>query len=96
MTAAAATTEFGSTDSDHLDPSLAEQRVRVGVAVIRHHDAGLQGDDVIAVVPLLPLGLPRIAAGFDDVQRIGSTRSLRPRAGGIVGANLERPSVPVG
>ena len=68
MAAAAAAAEFGAAHGDHLDPGLAQQRVGVGVAVVGDHHAGLERHDVVAVVPLLALGLPGVAAGLDDPQ----------------------------
>jgi len=49
-----------------LIPGFAQLRVGVRVAVVADDDAGRQRDDVVAVVPLLALGLPGVAAGFDD------------------------------
>ena len=59
MPAAAAAAEFRAAHGDHLDAGLAQQRVRVGVAVVGDDDAGLQRDDVVAVVPLFALRLAR-------------------------------------
>ena len=53
---------------EDLDARLAQQRVGVFVALVADDDAGLEGDDVVAVVPLLALGLPLVAAGADDAQ----------------------------
>ena len=57
MAAAAAAAEFGAAHGDDLDAGLAQQRVGVGVAVVGDDDAGLERDDVVAVVPLLALRL---------------------------------------
>ena len=54
--------------SMHLDARLAHLGDRVGVALVGDHDARLEGDDVVAVVPLLALLLVVVAAGLDDVQ----------------------------
>ena len=48
--------------------ALRMQRVGVLVALVGDDDAGLEGDDVVAVIPLLALGLPLVAAGLDDSQ----------------------------
>ena len=57
MSAAAAPAEFGAADRDDLDPGLSQKRVGVDVAVVGDDHAGLERDDVVAVVPLLALGL---------------------------------------
>ena len=49
-------------------PACAHLGDRVGVALVGDDDAGLEGDDVVAVVPLLALLLVLVAAGLDDVQ----------------------------
>src|SRR5262249_59846110 len=68
VTAAAAAAEFAATDRDHLDPLLPEEGVGVDVAVIGDDHPRLDGHDVVAVIPLLPLGLVVVAAGADDAQ----------------------------
>src|SRR5690349_12882530 len=40
--------ELGPDDGDHLDSGLSEQRVGQGVAVVGEHDAGFDGDGVVA------------------------------------------------
>ena len=52
----------------HFDARLAQSLVGVFVLRIGDHDAGLDGDQVVAVVPLLALGLVLVAAGADDAQ----------------------------
>ena len=44
MPAAPAATEFRAAHRDHLDPGFAQQRVRMGVAVVGHHHARLERD----------------------------------------------------
>ena len=61
-------------DGDHLDAGLAQQRVGVGVAVVGDDDAGLERHDVVAVVPLLALGLVGVAAGLDHAQLVEPQR----------------------
>src|SRR6185369_12309751 len=51
--AASTTSELGADDGDHLDARPAQQRVRVGVAVIGEHHTRFDGDEVVAAVPLL-------------------------------------------
>ncbi len=68
MAAAAAATQLRAVEAEDLDAGLAHQRVRVLVALVGDDDTGLEGDDVVAVIPLLALGLPFVAAGSDDAQ----------------------------
>ena len=70
MTAAAPATELGAANRDHVHSRVAQQRVGVRVPVVGDDHARLQRDDVVAVVPLLALRLPGIAAGLDDAQRL--------------------------
>ena len=60
--------ELEPRDLHDLDPGLAHLRDRERVALVGHHHAGLERDDVVAVVPLLPLLLVPIATGLDDVE----------------------------
>src|SRR5207247_10455605 len=50
-------------DALPIYPGLAQQRVRMRVAVVPDHDARRERDDIVSVVPLLALCLPRIAVG---------------------------------
>ena len=68
MAATSAPAKLGTANRDHLDPRFAEECVRVDIAVIGHDDPGLERHHVVAVIPLLPLCLPRIATGFDDAE----------------------------
>src|ERR1700741_4107176 len=68
--AAAAATELGTADRDHLDSGLPQERVRVHIAVIGDDDAGLDRYDVVAVVPLLAFGLVNIASGLDNTKLV--------------------------
>src|SRR5437763_16588013 len=72
MTAATAAAELGSAHRDDFDAGLAQQCVCVGVAVIGHNYAGLERDDVVAVIPLLALGPPRVSPEFNNLQRTAS------------------------
>src|SRR5215218_10899469 len=66
MAAAAAAAELAAPDGDDFDTGLAQERVGVGVAVVGDDDARLERHHVVAVVPLLALGLVGVAAGPDD------------------------------
>ena len=68
MTAAASLAELEALDLDDLDAGLAHLRDRERVALVGDDHAGLEGDDVVSVVPLLALLLVGVAAGLDDVQ----------------------------
>ena len=74
MAAAAAAAEFVTGDRDDLDAGLAQQGVGVGVALVGDDHAGLQSDHVVAVVPLLALGLVGIAAGVHAAQLLEAER----------------------
>src|SRR5918993_2205397 len=74
--AAAALAELEALDLEHLDPRLPHLGDGVGVPLVGDDDARLEGDDVVAVVPLLPLLLVLVTTGPDhgqlaDPQRIG-------------------------
>ena len=55
VAAATAAAELRAVDGEHLDALLAHQGVGVLVALVGDDDTRLEGDDVVAVVPLLPL-----------------------------------------
>src|SRR5215472_1191010 len=76
VSAAAAAAELRTPDGDDLDPRLAQKRVGMGIAVVAHDHTGLEGDDIVAVVPLLALSLPGIAAGPDDPEALEAERLL--------------------
>jgi hypothetical protein len=83
VTAAAALAQLKARDRDHLDADLAQRGVGPGVSLVRHHHAGFQGDHVVAVVPLLALGLEGVSAGLDDAhladaQGLGHQLGQRP------------------
>ena len=61
VAAAAAAAELLPGDGEHLDAGLGELRVRRLVALVRDDDAGLERDDVVAVVPLVALRLELVA-----------------------------------
>src|SRR4030095_8620798 len=70
--AAAAGPEPRAANRDHFHASLAQQRVRVDVAVVSDDDAGFQRDDIVAVVPLLALGLVDVAPRADGPELLQS------------------------
>src|SRR6478672_454093 len=65
VTAAPAAAQLSADDGDHLHAGLAEQRIGVRVAVVGEHHTRLDGHQVVAAVPLLPLGVVGGAAGLD-------------------------------
>jgi hypothetical protein len=67
--AAAAAAELGAGDRDDLDPLAAQAGVGVDVALVADDHAGRDREDVVAVVPLLALGLVDVAAGLEQAQR---------------------------
>src|SRR6478609_9439619 len=68
MAASAAAPELLARDRVHLDAGLGELEVGGLVALVGDDDARGQRDDVVAVVPLVSLGLELVAAGRDDRQ----------------------------
>src|SRR6185312_1650242 len=76
MAAAAAATKLGPANRDHFDAGLSEQRIRVPVAVVGHDDAGLERHHVVAVIPLLALGLVDVAAGLDHPKFLNAQGAL--------------------
>ncbi len=64
--ATATASELEAFDGDDFDAGLAQRGVGAGVALVGDDDAGLEGNDVVAVVPLLALGFELVAAGRDD------------------------------
>ena len=79
--AAAALAELEALDRDDLDARLAHLRDRERVALVGDDDAGLERDDVVAVVPLLALLLVGVAAGLDDVELRDAQRVARRPTG---------------
>ena len=72
--AAPALAQLEAGDLDDLDACLSHLGDRVGVALVGDDDTGLEGDDVVAVVPLLALLLVLVTAGFDDGQLVDAER----------------------
>src|SRR5579864_6456841 len=72
-----AAAELGSGDRDHLNARLAQAGVGVDVAVIGDDDAGLEAQEVVAVIPLLPLGTERVTAGRDHPDLVHAQRLLQ-------------------
>lgn len=64
MAATAAAAEFGAADRYYFNASFPEERIGVGIAVIGHHYAWFKRHNVITVIPLLALGLVRVASSF--------------------------------
>src|SRR4051794_25410317 len=82
-------TELRAVEADDLDAVAAHQGVRVLVALVRDYDPGLQRDDVVAVVPLLALGLPGVAAGADDAQLLDLERVRDGAQERVLAAHVE-------
>ena len=68
MTAAPAAPELRPPDCDHFDTGFAQQRVGRGVAVISDNHARLEGDDIVAIIPLLSLLIVGIPASLNDIE----------------------------
>src|SRR4051812_17000405 len=61
--------ELAARDRQHLDAGSPKLGVGVDVALVGDDDAGTQSQDVVAVVPLLALGLHVVAPGGEDADR---------------------------
>src|SRR4051812_34757924 len=60
--------ELLARDGEHLDACLQELGVGGLVALVADDDPRLERDDVVAVVPLVPLGLELVATGGDELE----------------------------
>src|SRR3954452_10886966 len=76
MAPAAAPAELLSGDGQHLDTCLAKFGIGGLVAFVRDDYARFEGDDVVAVVPLVPLRLELVAAGRDNRHLVEAERIL--------------------
>src|SRR5829696_7508428 len=63
---ATAFTELEAANGNHLDPGVPHFFDGVGVAFIGDDHAGLDGDSVVGVVPLLAFLLVLVATRLDD------------------------------
>jgi hypothetical protein len=90
----AAAPQLGAGDRDDLDARVPQASVGVDVALVGHDDAGRDREHVVAVVPLLALGLVAVAAGLEDPQ----ARQLERVGDGLDGVRLllDRQSPPTG
>src|SRR4051794_36823596 len=68
VAATTAATELLAGDRVDLDPGLGELLVGGLVALVGDDHAGRERDDVVAVVPLVALGLELVAARGDDLE----------------------------
>src|SRR6185312_9995398 len=71
---AAALAELEARNGDHFDTGLAQGGIGAGVAFVGDDHAGLERDHVVAVVPLLPLGLEGVPAGLYDPHSVHAQR----------------------
>ena len=83
--ATAAAAELEALDLDHLDPCVPEAFVRLDVAVVGDDDAWLEREDVVAVVPLLTLGLVAVAPRLDESDPGKSERTSDRREEVVIG-----------
>jgi len=68
MPTASAPAEFRTWNGDDLDAGFAQKGVGVDIAVIAEDNAGRDGQDVVAVIPLLAFRLEGITTGGDYPQ----------------------------
>src|SRR3954471_10971380 len=76
VAAPTALAELEPLDRDDLDARLAHLVDRVGVALVGHHHPRSEGDDVVAVVPLLALLLVLVPTRLDDPE-LGHPEGVR-------------------
>ena len=74
MPATAALAQLETLDRDDLDSRLPHLRDRERVALVGDDDAGFEGHDVVAIVPLLARLLVGVAAGLNDVELLDAER----------------------
>ncbi len=68
MSATAAAAEFRAAYGDDLDACFSKKSIRVGVAVVGDDNTWLQGDHIIAIIPLFPFGLVGVTSGLHDAE----------------------------
>jgi hypothetical protein len=73
VAAAASDGEFRPAMGEHLDPGLGGLRIDCLVALVGDEDAGLERDDIVAVVPLVPLGVSSSPPGRNRMGRSSET-----------------------
>src|SRR6266511_2536399 len=62
---AAAATELEAGDGEHFDAGVPQALVGVDVVLVGDHYAGLDGEQVVAVVPLFARGQQLVAADLE-------------------------------
>src|SRR5215469_12934156 len=70
VAAATPSAELGADDRDHFDPGLAEQGVRVSIAVVSEDHARRSANEIGAAIPLGALAHVVGAAGLDNAHRL--------------------------
>src|SRR5262245_61993478 len=68
MPASTSAPEFSAGDCNHFYALLAQQGIGVDVPVVCEDDAGRDGDDVCAAVPLGAFAHVGVSSGFDHTQ----------------------------
>src|SRR4051794_105162 len=74
VAASAPTAQLLAGDRVHLDAGGGELHVGRLVALVPHDDSRRERDDVVAVVPLIALGLEGIAARRNDAKPLETER----------------------
>src|SRR5690348_12613053 len=72
--AAPAAPQFAAGDGDHLDAVPAQVCVGYDVALVSDDHAGLDGEEVAAVVPLLAFGGPHVLVGGEHCDLVHAER----------------------
>ena len=70
MTTTAAAAELGAINLQDGNTGFAQTGIGPLIAIVSHHHTGLQGDHIVAVIPLLPEASNGVTAGGDEHQII--------------------------
>src|SRR5262245_59958700 len=74
MTATPTSADLGAANGDDFHAGLAEQGIRMSVAVISEDHTRLKRDNIVAVLPLLALGFIGISACTDRTKLVEAQR----------------------
>lgn len=75
MATTASASKFRSADRDDFNAGLAQKRVGMDIAIVTNDDTRLQGDDIVAVVPLFAFLFKGVASGTNNM-KLGYAEAL--------------------